>query len=388
MALASKKRSRADAFGPDDPLDRVTNRRLQPPSAFDMLQFLKSMEEVQLPRLRRKKEPVPRIARPYTVAQQAFAIYLRFGTIRNDSKPWLSCKEVFLRTGIKPTAQANMIKRWRKRGFQVVSHLKRRGVRKILNEQQLAYIRNPKILRDWSHLSLYQRTQLIKAKFGLQKMDPTTLRTYYNEAKIKYRKPQISYAYKEKNLRAIGDQQQQFSKELATLLMQGTHDIVYIDETSFHLWQQPGRCWLKRDMALTLPTTRGRSITVIGALSEERGLFHCELITETNTAQTFSRFIAGLKQKCRRPTMLVMDNLSVHKARSVMQLYDERFQVMFLPTYSSVLNPIERVWNLMKHEWRKTQHMHALLDFEDEDRRTLHSLARIRQIIGKQFSLT
>jgi len=84
MATGSKKRSRADAFGPEDPFERMPRRYNHPPSAFDMLQFLESMEDVKLPRLRQKKEKVPRIARPYTVAQQAFAIYLRFGTIRND----------------------------------------------------------------------------------------------------------------------------------------------------------------------------------------------------------------------------------------------------------------------------------------------------------------
>ena len=184
-------------------------------------------------------------------------------------------------------------------------------------------------------------------------------------------------------MREIGDKQQQFSKELTKLMMNGTHEIVYIDETTFHLWQQPGRCWLKRDMALTIPTTRGHSITLIGALSEERGLFHYELISATNTGTTFAMFIAKLKQKCKGPTKLVMDNLSVHKSRSVMQYYDDKFQVMFLPTYSSVLNPIERVWNLIKQEWRKTQHLHALMDFDEESQRTQYSLARLREIIGK-----
>ena len=79
-----------------------------------------------------------------------------------------------------------------------------------------------------------------------------------------------------------------------------------------------------------------------------------------------------------------MDNLSVHKAKIVLQLFDPHFDVMFLPTYSSQLNPIESVWNVIKHEWRKTQHMHALLEFDDQKERTKHSIGRLQAIIGKE----
>lgn len=48
-----------------------------------------------------------------------------------------------------------------------------------------------------------------------------------------------------------------------------------------------------------------------------------------------------------------MDNLSIHKAKCIQELYDEDFKCMFLPPYSCVLNPIERVWSLVKREWRK-----------------------------------
>ena len=70
----------------------------------------------------------------------------------------------------------------------------------------------------------------------------------------------------------------------------------------------------------------------------------------------------------------------------MLQIYGGTLRPMFLPTYSSVLNPIERVWNVVKHEWRKTQHLHALRDFESEEERTQYSCARLRAIIGKRTS--
>jgi transposase len=54
----------------------------------------------------------------------------------------------------------------------------------------------------------------------------------------------------------------------------------------------------------------------------------------------------------------VMDNLSVHHANDVVKLFDENdFVAKFLPTYSCDLNPIEKVWHLLKQRWRRTAHL-------------------------------
>ena len=53
-----------------------------------------------------------------------------------------------------------------------------------------------------------------------------------------------------------------------------------------------------------------------------------------------------------------MDNLSVHHANDVVKLFDEHYFVAkFLPTYSCDLNPIEKVWHLLKYRWRRTAHL-------------------------------
>ena len=52
-----------------------------------------------------------------------------------------------------------------------------------------------------------------------------------------------------------------------------------------------------------------------------------------------------------------MDNLSVHKTKIVRELFDDKFVQMFLPPQSCELNPIEKVWNIIKTRWRKTSYM-------------------------------
>ena len=166
-----------------------------------------------------------------------------------------------------------------------------------------------------------ERAALVREKFNLPSFGYTTLRDYYLREKVRYRKPQFSYAEKDRNLRVISDQQQLFSKALSRILIEDKEEVIYIDETSFHLWQQPSKCWVTRDMTLSLPTMRGKSLTMIGAISEKRGMIHYELFAGSNTAQTFSNFLTKLKLKCRYPAVVVQDNLSVHKARIVMDVY-------------------------------------------------------------------
>ena len=39
-------------------------------------------------------------------------------------------------------------------------------------------------------------------------------------------------------------------------------EIVFIDETTFHLWQKVSKCWLRPGMKLSMLKNRGPSITV------------------------------------------------------------------------------------------------------------------------------
>ncbi len=60
----------------------------------------------------------------------------------------------------------------------------------------------------------------------------------------------------------------EFVKELGGIIKDNIYDdILYIDETTFHLWQKLNRCWVTEGMKLSLIKNRGPSITVIGAIS-------------------------------------------------------------------------------------------------------------------------
>lgn len=102
-----------------------------------------------------------------------------------------------------------------------------------------------------------------------------------------------------------------------------------------------------------LPDNRGSSLSLLGAISQQRGLVHFEVIVGSNNAITFSNFISRLKDKSKGPSVVIMDNLSVHKSKVVADLFDtDSFKQLFLPPYSSPLNPIERLWAVIKRSWK------------------------------------
>ena len=51
--------------------------------------------------------------------------------------------------------------------------------------------------------------------------------------------------------------------------------------------------------------------------------------------------------------IIVLDNLQIQYAKKLNYLYDKDFKDLFLPPYSSQLNPIERLWSLLKNKWKK-----------------------------------
>ena len=103
-------------------------------------------------------------------------------------------------------------------------------------------------------------------------------------------------------------------------------EIIYIDETSFHLWQTPSRMWLKPGMKIELPNNRSISISMIGALSNRRGMLFQKTFAGSNNQDTFLDFILGLKAKMNGRCWINMDNLSTHKSKIVKDHFSDDFR--------------------------------------------------------------
>lgn len=79
----------------------------------------------------------------------------------------------------------------------------------------------------------------------------------------------------------------------------------------------------------------------------------CWQVAERKNSQAFIAFLEHLLLACypERQFILVLDNASIHKSAAslaALSLFEHRVQVIFLPTYCSFLNPIERFWRHLK----------------------------------------
>ena len=89
--------------------------------------------------------------------------------------------------------------------------------------------------------------------------------------------------------------------------------------------------------------------------------------------------------------VVILDNLRIHHSKKLNEVYNNNFKELFLPTYSSELNPIERLWAIMKRKW--IQYLHIFCDEISEaltkkvkrkkELLIRSTIARLTEIIGR-----
>lgn len=100
--------------------------------------------------------------------------------------------------------------------------------------------------------------------------------------------------------------------------------VIYVDETTFNLWMQPSKLWLKPNMAIPIQNNRGKSLTLIGAIEEQYGLMLYHIIQDTTNTSTFIPFIEALLKKLKNDkAIVVMDNLRVRKTKKVREVFSK-----------------------------------------------------------------
>ena len=232
---------------------------------------------------------------------------------------------------------------------------RRRNTPKMTKEI-IDYATDRAVLKQWAHLSLRERVIKIHEKFQT-KITQQCLGFWYRRNGIRWRRPNYKMLGALKRATLLKEQAE-WSWQLTTYMQRG-FEIIYIDETSSHLWDQKGKVWQPNDDSIFIhrPSTRGHSVTIIAGLSSNGGVLQWQISRSTNKED----FLHFLKSKVHpfvkypRSTVLVMDNHRAHHSLVVSKwLQEKSYIVHFLPPYSSELNPIETVWALLKQQWGKT----------------------------------
>lgn len=135
----------------------------------------------------------------------------------------------------------------------------------------------------------------------------------------------------------------------------GRCQVLYGDESGFCLSPVVPYLWQPKGKTVGLPTkAHSRRLNVLAFLSRQSHLHHFEA-QEGMTADFVIESIETLLPNLLRPTVLVLDNASVHRSKLVQAKRKEwkrkGLRLLFLPPYCPHLNLIETLWRQTKYRW-------------------------------------
>jgi transposase len=135
--------------------------------------------------------------------------------------------------------------------------------------------------------------------------------------------------------------------------------VVFVDECSTNIALVPRYARAPRGQRAhgKAPRNWGPNVTLISSISLEEGLGASMSIEGSSDSQSFSLYLKEvLCPSLSGGQIVVMDNLSVHKSRSVRELIEQRgCELWFLPAYSPDLNPIEEAFSKAKGILKKAK---------------------------------
>lgn len=144
-------------------------------------------------------------------------------------------------------------------------------------------------------------------------------------------------------------------KEFRKQHQEGEIELWYFDESGFNLQPCVPYAWQPVGQTIEIPSTHSKRLNVLGFLTPDNQLesFCFEGLVDTDVVVAcFDRFA---RRKASKPRIVIRDNAPIHtNPEFLVHLSDwekKGVLVLYLPTYSSELNLIERLWRFLKYYW-------------------------------------
>jgi hypothetical protein len=215
-----------------------------------------------------------------------------------------------------------------------------------LKDILIPVLENPRIEDQW-HCTGKKIHGWLQKKFQLDLGYSTVIR-YLHEVGyvLRFPRPWATGPGKDEEAR------ERFKVALSQLKVRQDVRIWFGDETGIEGDPRPRRRWAKKGSDPKIDYHGGHlRRTVIGAVAPETGRLFSMMFSGCNS-QVFQAWLDEFAIDCPsqdgKQDYLILDNASWHKTKS---LNWHHFQPIYLPAYSPDLNPIERLWKVLKGEW-------------------------------------
>jgi len=137
--------------------------------------------------------------------------------------------------------------------------------------------------------------------------------------------------------------------------------LVFVDESGFNTSMRRLRARAPKGQRAygKVPTNRGKNTTLIAAITLQGAMSHPMTIEGATDALAFEAYFEAYVEHFLAPSLwegqvVVLDGLGAHRTDKVRELIEGRgADVVFLPSYSPDMNPIEEAFSKIKQLVRK-----------------------------------
>ncbi len=132
--------------------------------------------------------------------------------------------------------------------------------------------------------------------------------------------------------------------------------LIFVDECGTHTSLAPlyGYAPRGKRLRLSVPRKRGKNTTLLSSMTL-LGMGPSLAVEGATTASVFEAYVEQvLAPSLRKGQIVVMDNLGAHRPKRVRELIEQQgCELVYLPSYSPDLNPIEEAFAKIKSLLRK-----------------------------------
>lgn len=257
---------------------------------------------------------------------------------------------------------------------------------KLCDEQKLTLLRH---LQETTYLKVQAICAYVTKAFGIH-YTRTGMRDWLIREGFVYKRPQKVPA------KLDLEKQRAFITHYRALKdsLKADEEIYFVDAAHPEYQSQSICGWIRKGEKKTLQTTAKQTrMHIAGALSLDGMKIFTQEYKTINELAMLDFFLKLQEQSKSRVIHVILDNATAHKNQLIRTAFaHSKIKFHYLPSYSPNLNPIERLWKLMRECVHYNRYYDSFTQFCSHTREFLHNTIPnmtqvLKQRINDQFQI-